>query len=311
MIITVFFSYSAANMISDIAQEKELRQKELMKMMSVTESDIGWSWYMTFASFHFITALLVTVASDVLYNESEFTLLFIFWLLAFNGIIVFCMTLGATTSKAIRAVIVGVVFFMVGAFLPSVNDFQSGDAGLTQLFSIHPVAAFFYGLLQIGHLEDQGIGLIGSSINISAGNISGYNFGNTIGMLIFDSLFWGFLTWYLNRVIKPDYGQAYPFYFPFLPSFWCPKGAVAETNTKTTEDAGQHYMRGDGTDSIPYEPVGEALRRQATEGKSIELYNLRKEFGEKRAVDGLYLSMYSGQITALLGHNGAGTYFGE
>jgi ATP-binding cassette, subfamily A (ABC1), member 3 len=293
-------------MISYIAQEKELRQKELMKMMSVTESDIGWSWYITFASFHLVTSLLVALASDALYNESEFTLLFIFWLLSFNGIIVFCMTLGASTSKAIRGVLVGVVLFFVGAFLPLINDFQTGTAGLTQLFSIHPVAAFAYGLSQIGHLEDQGIGLIGSTISSSAGNTSGYNFGNTIGILIFDSLLWGFLTWYLNRVIKPDYGQAYPFYFPFLPSFWFPRSRNAAAMHIQEEDASQHYIKGDGVD-IPYEPVGEALRRQATEGKSIEIYNLQKEFGEKRAVDGLNLSMYSGQITALLGHNGAGT----
>jgi ABC-type multidrug transport system ATPase subunit len=31
---------------------------------------------------------------------------------------------------------------------------------------------------------------------------------------------------------------------------------------------------------------------------------LRKHFGEKVAVDGLNLSIYNGQVTALLGHNG-------
>jgi ABC-type uncharacterized transport system ATPase subunit len=56
----------------------------------------------------------------------------------------------------------------------------------------------------------------------------------------------------------------------------------------------------------PFEPVSDALKKQGAEGKNIEIHGLRKTFGEKIAVDGLSLSMYSGQITALLGHNGAG-----
>lgn len=56
--------------------------------------------------------------------------------------------------------------------------------------------------------------------------------------------------------------------------------------------------------TIPIEPVSDVLRQQAKEGRSIEILNLRKVFGDKVAVDGLNLSMYNGQITALLGHNG-------
>lgn len=49
---------------------------------------------------------------------------------------------------------------------------------------------------------------------------------------------------------------------------------------------------------------------QITDNKCVDIVNLYKEFstptGIKTAVDGLNLTMYSGQITALLGHNGAG-----
>jgi ABC-type transporter Mla maintaining outer membrane lipid asymmetry ATPase subunit MlaF len=56
--------------------------------------------------------------------------------------------------------------------------------------------------------------------------------------------------------------------------------------------------------NILMEPVSDALKRQANEGKSIEIHRLMKQFGEKTAVEDLTLSMYSGQVTALLGHNG-------
>ncbi len=45
-------------------------------------------------------------------------------------------------------------------------------------------------------------------------------------------------------------------------------------------------------------------------GRCMEVKGLKKEFdtpdGVKRAVDGLNLAMFEGQITCLLGHNGAG-----
>ena len=62
--------------------------------------------------------------------------------------------------------------------------------------------------------------------------------------------------------------------------------------------------------SIIVEEVTEDLMGQAASNKCVQIKNLRKTFptptGEKVAVDDLNLTFYSGQITALLGHNGAG-----
>lgn len=38
----------------------------------------------------------------------------------------------------------------------------------------------------------------------------------------------------------------------------------------------------------------------------VGIQNLKKVFGKKKSVDGVSLKMYQGQITALVGHNGAG-----
>lgn len=58
------------------------------------------------------------------------------------------------------------------------------------------------------------------------------------------------------------------------------------------------------------EGVTESLLKQVDDKTCVEIKDLVKEYntntGKKVAVDGLNLNMYSGQITALLGHNGAG-----
>ena len=117
-------------------------------------------------------------------------------------------------------------------------------------------------------------------------------------LLTYSELFRSFrvLSWYVNRVAKADYGQPLPWYFPCTLAYWCPgsvKAPPADDETAVVYDEG-----------IAVEEVSNNLKDQAAAGKSIEIRKLRKVFGEKIAVDGLSMSMYSGQITALLGHNG-------
>lgn len=59
-------------------------------------------------------------------------------------------------------------------------------------------------------------------------------------------------------------------------------------------------------DQRNFEPVSDALKRQEESGDCLKVRNLIKTFGPKKAVRGVSLEMYKGQIFALLGHNGAG-----
>jgi len=177
-------------------------------------------------------------------------------------------------------------------------NYREDDGTWIGLISLHPVAAFSYGLQEIGRLEDNGPGLQSNTVGLTD-SPSGYTFKHTLSYLVFDSVLWGFVTFYLNRVIPPDYGQALPLWFPFQPSFWClsreqsPNSAGGEAHAVAEEEEG-----------IPIEPVGESLHQQTLDGENVQIRGLRKTFGDKVAVKGLNLTMYRDQITALLGHNG-------
>jgi ATP-binding cassette subfamily A (ABC1) protein 3 len=101
-------------------------------------------------------------------------------------------------------------------------------------------------------------------------------------------------TWYLNRVIKSEFGQRLPLLFPFMRSYWCPRTAHRDV-------AASSMLDGELRASIPFEVFD---RRQGDAEDDIEIHNLRKTFEKKHAVDGLSLTVYNGQVTALLGHNG-------
>jgi len=296
LLITLGLLYPVAAMVRYIVLEKELRQKELMKMMSVQESDIGWSWFVFFFVFHFVTAIGTALVSTQLYDNSEALPLFFFWLFTFGAIVTFCMFLASLFSKATRATLVSLLVFFIGYFLTLVVNYQTSSLGSIFMVSLHPVGAFAFGIQEIGRLEDSGVGLSRSVIG-ETDSPSGYTFLNTLTNLIFDMIFWGILSWYSNRVNRGDYGRALPFYFPFTLSYWCP-GRVA---IPPRDDSEIEYPA-----NVPVEPVSSSLKEQIAQGKGIEVRKLKKVFGEKTAVDDLQMNLYSGQITALLGHNGAG-----
>lgn len=114
---------------------------------------------------------------------------------------------------------------------------------------------------------------------------------------LFDALLWGIVSWYLNRVARSDYGRPLLWYFPFTLSYWCPGSARAPP-----QDGGEIQYPKD----VPVEPVSTAMKEQIAQGKGIEIRNLTKTFGDKTAVDQLNMNIFSNQITALLGANGAG-----
>ena len=89
-------------MIVYICREKELRQKELMKMMSVTESDIGWSWFISYLVVYVVVATLCAVVSMQLYENSDPLILWVFWILTFVSLIVFSMFIAASSAKTTR-----------------------------------------------------------------------------------------------------------------------------------------------------------------------------------------------------------------
>ena len=185
----------------------------------------------------------------------------------------------------------------MGVFLTLVVDYQDGDANTIGLLSLHPITAFAYGIQEIGRLEDGGVGVTADTVDDNS-NASGYNLSSTIRSLIGDIIIWSIASWYLNRVIKPDFGQALPWYFPFQSSYWCPSRV---SNTSEVKDLGKTDE--EVNDGIPIEGVSDNLRAQTD--SNIIIRGLGKQFGEKTAVDDLNMTMYNGQVTALLGHNGA------
>ena len=128
-------------------------------------------------------------------------------------------------------------------------------------------------------------------------------------MMVASGITFAILGLYLDNVIQGVYGTAKPFYFCLTPSFYGCKKKVRKhavmpngPQNSNAEDAEDYFMN-----KRNYEPVvNPELISQEADQNILKVSGLKKQFGEFKAVDGVNLKMYKGQIFALLGHNGAG-----
>ena len=294
--------YSIAAMISYIVQEKELRQKELLKMMSVTELDLELSWFITFMSLNVVTSFFCTLVSSYLFTHSDPAMMWLFWLLTFLSMTLYSSALAACSSKATRGILIGLLFYFSGLFLALIFPTKHTPDTVSVILSLHPVVLFANSIILLGGLDDTTLGLTSQTLDyMYIGTET--TFRQMFMGYLYCCIFWFVASWYLTRSITPEYGQAAEvWYFPFTWSYW--KSFVQRRTYKSIKESGNVVEIDDNDESPPIEPVSEALKKQRENGESIEIVNLRKNFGDKLAVNGLNMSMYSGQITALLGHNG-------
>lgn len=153
--------------------------------------------------------------------------------------------------------------------------------------------------------EDANIGVNSLTWNVS--QRYAVTFQDCVTMMFVDAIWMGVLSWYIAKVWPSEFGTHQPFYFLCLPSYW--QSCFGFTSTKARDVRLEGELGYDPVE-VNIEDVTENLSRQLDEGTCVDIKDLYKIFnttnGTKVAVDGLNLTMYSGQVTALLGHNGAG-----
>eukprot|EP00658_Telonema_sp_P-2_P071039 TRINITY_DN60372_c0_g1_i1.p1 TRINITY_DN60372_c0_g1~~TRINITY_DN60372_c0_g1_i1.p1 ORF type:complete len:370 (+),score=97.42 TRINITY_DN60372_c0_g1_i1:136-1245(+) len=135
------------------------------------------------------------------------------------------------------------------------------------------------------------------------------SFSAVLTIQLFDMVLWSFLAWYLDKVVKQEFGLSLPWYFIFQPSYWrgtrVQEGEGTELPDRLCDD---HDVSKFGND---IEPVSEEVAGRPCVWvndlhKTFRANSHKQSSRDKVAVAGVSLSMYNGQIFALLGHNGAG-----
>eukprot|EP00546_Thalassionema_frauenfeldii_P021997 CAMPEP_0178898090 /NCGR_PEP_ID=MMETSP0786-20121207/2129_1 /TAXON_ID=186022 /ORGANISM="Thalassionema frauenfeldii, Strain CCMP 1798" /LENGTH=2244 /DNA_ID=CAMNT_0020568753 /DNA_START=187 /DNA_END=6921 /DNA_ORIENTATION=+ len=301
--IAMAFLFPVSRTIKAIVEEKETRMKETLFILGVRPWAHWLSWFLSSNITSLISSVLVTWAltTSILLNSNS-AYIYVFIGLFSTATVGFCFVVAACFSRAKLAAIVGPMAFFA-TLLPRFLFFGSNryEATNGKLWaSLLPCTAFAFGADIIADYEYAEVGI--QSWNASEGD---YSFNTAIGMLFFDTFLYSFLGWYLELVIPRQYGVAQPWYFLFLPSYWCSffgccttikNSSLYRTNSGK---ASQKVL----SDQDNFEPVIDD-----TLTPTVFIRNLSKSYNKKAkpAVHDLTLTLYESQITCLLGHNGAG-----
>lgn len=345
-VLGLFFLVSYIKFVSTTTTtmviEKENRIREVMKIMGLSDFSLLCSWCLTSAILS--TPLSFAIAAvlkfgKVFPNAEYATLVFLFWSLSL-AIVSFSYFVTPFFNKSRTAAIVSVLvwlllFFPFFAVQPKTNETKYWAA-------LCAPTAFALAIDELLRHAQLGMGFA-YSIAISQSPITVPTAVEMSWFLVLDSFVFVFLGWYFEQVLPQQYGVRKPFYFFLQKEYWFGVSS-ARTDQQldahglsvhhpvVSEDAtpreGGAYMKfvdsKRSVESQPtsailpqhespgfVEPVNAVLLAQEQKGTCLQIRGLRKTFTledgeEKVAVEGLDLSMYCGQITALLGHNGAG-----
>lgn len=129
---------------------------------------------------------------------------------------------------------------------------------------------------------------------------------HVIIMFYVDTVVYLVLALYIENIWPGEYGIPKRFFYPFQPSYWCGsmrKVRQPQSNTTTYGTYNQNSVN--SNDAFEKEPTDKPLGVQINHVSKTYTF-LMKSRPPVNAVRDLSLNIYSGQLTALLGHNGAG-----
>jgi len=319
--------YPISNVIKSLVSEKESRLKEGMLMMSLESSVLAASWIFHFFLIFCPLAVILMLAGQGLFQYSENVFIFLYFMCFFMSSLAFSFLVSTLFSRAKSASILGTFAYFMGYFIYIGLESSSGlSRNDLMLACLHPASAFTFGTLAFMEYEDAQIGITSSTWTTS--NEFEISFADTLLMQFINTLYLGFLAWYLSQVWRTEFGLARPWYFIFMPSYWksvfspfyttsrgpC-RGARVDSEENESGEVEMATVPGTATlnsvdPAVPVEDVTSNMKQQVLDNECVHISGLKKVFntntGKKVAVDGLDMTFYTGQITALLGHNGAG-----
>ncbi|KAL8576510.1 hypothetical protein ACOMHN_003068 [Nucella lapillus] len=299
LFMVISWIYSVAMIIKGVVHEKEMRLKEVMKIMGLGNGVHWLAWFINAFIMMILTVVLfcIVLKAGRVLEYSDPTVIFVFMLAFTMATIAQCFLISVFFSRAnMAAVCGGFIYFVLYLPYTQLVVFEEYTSTSIKMFScLSSNIAFGFGCAYIARYEEQALGSQWSNVGESPVPIDTFNLQWCIIMMVVDTLIYLTFTWYIEAVFPGQYGIPRKWYFPVQHSYWCGHSykAVADTDC----DPADAYS---DSENMEREPSGHKV--------GVAVRNLRKVYrtGKKVAVDGLTINFYEDQITSFLGHNGAG-----
>ena len=260
------------------------------------------SWFINaFILFFWIAISCTFVSHNSFLPKTDSFLLFLYFFAFCLSEITFSFLIASFFSKAKLAAMVAPVVLFAG-ILPRFIFYTSNPYEQQQskfFASLLSPTAFSFGADILSSYEYAGVGV--QVYNMNQGL---YSFSDSIKMMFADFILYGVLAWYLDQVVPLDIGTPKHPLFIFQLSYWFPVWSHRnDTDFEFSQPVEYDASSALDTSSVQFIPEQDRSRTQ------VLISHLRKRYPDgKLAVKDVSLCFLEGEITCLLGHNGAGYY---
>ena len=201
-----------------MVEEKESRSKEVMKIMGMGEGTYFLSYFVEFFIINIIYAFVVGLIANLMFYQIPYIYIVLYlWLFGLNifALAFFCQSFMDTTRLAL---IVSCLIYCLMLFVSAAVYEDQIKKIYKTIASLLPPVNLLLGAFTFGQFEGMFFKFHSKDIKE---NYLNYSISTCYIMFTADFFIYLFLGYYLQNVIPHQYGVAKPWYFIFLPSFWC------------------------------------------------------------------------------------------
>ncbi|KAI6240849.1 ATP-binding cassette sub-family A member 3 [Aphelenchoides fujianensis] len=307
-----------------IVMEKENRLKEYMRVMGLSQ----WIQWVAHFIINYAKILVVVVAATILMHfvskQTDITITLVFLsLYAFNAVYfsfaISCFMQSGTVAT-LMAVVGWILLYFWSSFFLSIDLQKPYSFGVRILNCLNPNVALGLGLNMIAQYESQANGLHWNQVQYPSSPDEKITMVHILVMLLVDGFIFAFITFYVEAVNPTGEGSLPTavvlrsglllrwlkgrVFVCFQPSYWCP-GHAKRSHEEFDHPQTNGKIDLDAKRNTKIRIVGLTKRYGTGVLKQLIECNFSAKH-KKLAVNNLSLDMEEGEITALLGHNGAG-----
>nr|QNH67915.1 ATP-binding cassette transporter subfamily A member 1-like protein X3 [Brachionus plicatilis] len=307
IIITLTWSGNIGLAIRNLVRDKEKFVEETMRAMGLRPG-INWlAWFLT----TYLTSMIVSVFLTLIlkyggiYPASNFALIYLALVSFSFTAIMLSFFVGSFFNKTNLASLIGILSYFI-SYLPFILVMSLKyeiTFGVKFLLCLFAATGFGYSSLYLSWYEQQGKGLQFEDVWKSPITNDSMNYGYSIMILILDGIVYGLLGWYVKKVFPGRYGASQPWYFIVSPKYWSRSILCKFCIEKKIVNSEIFNKDGSIKDNSKYKYIENEPTKIPV---GISIKKLTRKFKEKVVVNNLSLNFFEGQITSLLGHNGAG-----
>ncbi|XP_051015238.1 ATP-binding cassette sub-family A member 6-like [Acomys russatus] len=289
----LYFSPFTYFVSRNVTKERK-KYKQLMKIMGLQDSAFWLSWGLIYAGFIFIISIFIAVIiiSTQTIVMTGFLVIFTLFFLYGLSLIAVAFLMAVLLQKAVLTNLIVFLFTLLWGCMGFTVLYTQLPPPLEWILSICSPFAFTSGLAKIIFLDYNVNGVVfpdpsGESYVMLA----------TFSILAFDGLIYLALALYFDKILL--YGDERRCSLQSFLNSICFR--QMPNRNEVTE-----RVRDPELPSDDFEPVDPEYQGK----EAIRIRNIKKEYkgksGEVEALKGLFFDIYEGQITAILGHSGAG-----